>query len=152
MRKVMSYVLTLLNFALFLLVFIATRDLYQTLFTVLYGVATERDMSAFQVSASLRTLDMVGMLVMGIGVIVLIIVIQSAYERARSGVQLGARFAIVFGVQVAWVGFTRVLILLMPVGVSHMALDSYTLLPLVAGSAAIVAGILLRRRSLAPRS
>ena len=148
----MSYVLTLLNFGLFLLVFIATRDLYQTLFAVLYGAATDRDMSAFQVSAGLRTLDMVGMFVMGIAVIVLIIVIQSAYERARSGVQLGARFAIVFGVQVAWVGFTRVLIWLMPVGVSHMALDSYTLLPLVVGSAAIVAGILLRRRSLASRS
>ena len=148
----MSYVLTLLNFALFLLVFIATRDLYQTLFTVLYGVATERDMSAFQVSAGLRTLDMVGMLVMGIGVIVLIIVIQSAYERARSGIQLGARFATVFGMQVAWVGLTRVLIWLTPVGVRHMALDSYTLLPLAAGGAAIVAGILLRRRIAASRS
>ena len=152
MRKVLSYALTLVNFGLFLLVFIVTRDLYQTLFAMLYGVATAHDMSAFQVSAGLRTLDMVGMFVMGIAAIVLIIMIQSAYEGARSGTQLAARFATVFGLQVLWIGATRVLIWLMPVGVRHMALDSYTLLPLLAGSAAIVAGILLRRRTSAPRS
>lgn len=152
MRKALSYLLTLLNFALFLLVFIVTRDLYQTLFAMLYGMATAHDMSAFQVSAGLRTLDMVGMFVMGIAAIVLIIVIQSAYERARSGVQLGARFATVLGLQLAWVGCTRVLIWLLPVGVRHVALDRYTLLPLVAGGAAIAIGILLRRRAPASRS
>ena len=87
--------------ACFLLVFIVTRDLYQTLFAVLYGMATAHDMSAFQVSAGLRTLDMVGMFVMGLAAIVLVIMIQATYERARSGVQLGARFATVFGLQVA---------------------------------------------------
>ena len=152
MRKVLSYVLTLVNFAAFLLVFIATRDLYQTLFALLYGVATARDMSAFQVSAALRTFDMVGMFVMGLAAIVLIIVIQSAYERARSGVQLTARFCTVLGLQVAWVGFTRVLVWLMPVGVRGVGLDRYTLLPLAAGGAAIAVGILLRRRTPAPRS
>ena len=100
MRKVLSYALTLVNFAGFLLVFVVTRDLYRTLFAVLYGVATSRDMSAFQVSAALRTFDMVGMLVMGLAAIVLIIVIQSVYEGARDGVQLGARFATVSGLQV----------------------------------------------------
>ena len=152
MRKALSYVLTLLNFGLFLLVFIVTRDLYQTLFAVLYGMATAHDMSAFQVSASLRTLDMVGMFVMGLAAIVLVIMIQATYERARSGIQLGARFATVFGLQVLWIGVTRVLIWLMPVGVRHVALDRYTLLPLVAGGAAIAVGILLRRRTSAPRS
>lgn len=152
MRTVLSYALTLLNFAVFLLLFIVTRDLYQTLFAVLYEAATARDMSAFQVSASLRTLDMVGMFVMGLGAIVLIIVIQSAYERARSGIQLGARFATVLGLQLAWIGFARVLIWLMPVGVRHVALDLYTLLPLVAGGAAIAVGILLRWRTAASRS
>ena len=143
--------LTLLNFGLFLLVFIVTRDLYQTLFAVLYGVATERDMSAFQVSAALRTLDMVGMFIMGIAAIVLVIVIQAAYERARGGVQLAARFMAVFGLQVAWIGLARVLIWVMPVGVRHVALDRYTLLPLAAGGAAILVGILLRRRTSASR-
>lgn len=152
MRKALSYVLTLLNFGLFLLVFIVTRDLYQTLFAVLYGMATAHDMSAFQVSAGLRTLDMVGMFVMGLAAIVLVIMIQATYERARSGIQLGARFATVFGLQVLWIGVTRVLIWLMPVGVRHVALDRYTLLPLVAGGAAIAVGILLRRRTSAPRS
>ena len=152
MRKAMSYVLTLLNFGLFLLVFIATRDLYRTLFAVLYGAATERDMSAFQVSAALRTSDMVGMFVMGIAVIVLIIVIQSSYDGARSGVQLTARFATVLGLQVAWIGFTRVLVWLVPVGVRNMGLDGYTLIPLAAGGAAIAVGILLRRRASASRS
>ena len=152
MRKALSYVLTLLNFGLFLLVFIATRDLYRTLFAVLYGEATARDMSAFQVSAALRTFDMVGMLVMGIAVIVLIIVIQSSYEKARSGVQLTARFATVLGLQVAWVGVTRVLAWLLPVGVHNMGLDGYTLIPLAAGGAAIAVGILLRRRTPASRS
>ena len=152
MLKALSYLLTLLNFGLFLLVFVVTRDLYQTLFALLYGVATAHDMSAFQVSAGLRTLDMVGMFLMGLAAIVLVIVIQSVYERARSGVQLAARFAMVLGLQVAWVGVTRVLVWLMPVGVRHVALDRYTLLPLVAGIAAIVAGILLRRRTSAPRS
>ena len=151
MRKALSYVLTLLNFGVFLLVFIVTRDLYQTLFAVLYGVATERDMSAFQVSAALRTLDMVGMFLMGIAAIVLVIVIQASYERSRSGMQLTARFATVIGLQVTWIGLSRVLIWLMPVGVSHMALDRYTLLPLVAGGAAVAAGILLRRRVPASR-
>ena len=152
MRKALSYVLTLLNFGLFLLVFIVTRDLYQTLFAMLYGVATERDMSAFQVSAGLRTLDMVGMFVMGIGAIVLVIVIQAAYERARSGIQLAARFMTVLGLQVAWIGLTRILIWATPVGVRHVALDRYTLLPLAAGGAAILVGILLRRRISASRS
>ena len=152
MRKVLSYLLTLVNFAAFLLVFIATRDLYQTLFALLYGVATARDMSAFQVSAALRTFDMVGMFVMGLAAIVLIIVIQSAYERARNGIQLTARFLTVFGLQVAWVGFTRVVVWLMPLGVRGVGLDGYTLLPLVAGSAAIAVGILMRRRSPASRS
>ena len=146
MRKVLGYALTLVNFAAFLLVFIVTRDLYQTLFALLYGVATARDMSAFQVSAALRTFDMVGMFVMGLAVIVLIIVIQSAYERARSGVQLTARFATVAGLQVAWIGFTRVVVWLMPIGVRG-GLDGYTLIPLVAGSAAIAVGILLRQRT-----
>jgi hypothetical protein len=152
MLKALSYVLTLLNFAVFLLVFIVTRDLYQTLFAVLYGAATERDMSAFQVSAALRTLDMVGMFVMGVGAIVLVIVIQAFYERARTGMQLGARFLTMAGLQVAWIGLTRVLIWAMPVGVRHIALDRYTLLPLAAGGAAIVAGILLRRRIAASQS
>ena len=151
MRKVFSYALTLLNFGLFLLVFVVTRDLYHTLFALLYGVATARDMSAFQVSAALRTIDMVGLFVMGLAVIVLIIVIEASYERARSGIQLAARFATVLGVQVAWIGFTRVLVWLIPVDVGSVGLDRYTLLPLVAGSAAIVVGILLRRRVPASR-
>ena len=152
MLKALSYVLTLLNFAVFLLVFIVTRDLYQTLFAVLYGVATERDMSAFQVSAALRTLDMVGMFLMGIGAIVLVIVIQAFYERARGGMQLASRSLTVAGLQVAWIGLARVLIWVMPVGVRHVALDRYTLLPLAAGGAAIVAAILLRRRAAASLS
>ena len=152
MRKVLSYVLTLVNFGGFLLVFIVTRDLYRTLFAVLYGLATSRDMSAFQVSAALRTFDMVGMFVMGLAAIVLIIVIQTLYERARDGVQLGARFATVSGLQVAWVGVTRVLVWLLPVGVHGMGLDGYTLVPLAAGGAAITVGILLRRRTPASRS
>lgn len=152
MRKALSYVLTLGNFGLFLLVFVATRDLYRTLFAMLYGMATERDMSAFQVSAALRTFDMVGMFVMGLAAIVLIIMIQSSYEGARSGVQLTARFATVLGLQVAWIGFTRVLVWLMPVGVRDMGLDSYTLAPLVGGGAAIAVGILLRRRTSTSRS
>ena len=152
MRKVLSYALTLVNFAGFLLVFVVTRDLYRTLFAVLYGVATSRDMSAFQVSAALRTFDMVGMFVMGLAAIVLIIVIQSVYEGARSGVQLGARFATVSGLQVGWIGITRVLVWLLPVGVHDMGLDGYTLIPLAAGGAAIAVGILLRRRTPASRS
>ena len=151
MRKVLSYALTLLNFGLFLLVFVVTRDLYQTLFAFLYGLATAHDMSAFQVSAALRTFDMVGMFVMGLAVIVLIIVIESFFERARSGVQLAARFATVLGLQVAWIGFTRVLVWLLPVSGRGVGLDIYTLLPLAAGGAAIVAGILLRRRIPASR-
>ena len=152
MRKVLSYLLTLVNFGGFLLVFVVTRDLYRTLFAVLYGLATSRDMSAFQVSAALRTFDMVGMFVMGLAAIVLIIVIQSVYEAARDGVQLGARFATVSGLQVAWIGITRVLVWLLPVGVHDMGLDGYTLVPLVAGGAAIAVGILLRRRTPASRS
>ena len=152
MRKVLSYLLTLVNFGGFLLVFVVTRDLYRTLFAVLYSLATSRDMSAFQVSAALRTFDMVGMFVMGLAAIVLIIVIQSVYEAARDGVQLGARFATVSGLQVAWIGFTRVLVWLLPVGVHDMGLDGYTLIPLAAGGAAIAVGILLRRRTAAPRS
>lgn len=151
MRQVLSYALTLLNFGLFLLVFVVTRDLYQTLFAFLYGVATAHDMSAFQVSAALRTFDMVGMFVMGLAVIVLIIVIESFFGRARSGVQLAARFATVLGLQVAWIGFTRVLVWLLPVSVRSVGLDIYTLLPLAAGGAAIVVGILLRRRVPASR-
>ena len=146
MRKVLGYALTLVNFAAFLLVFIATRDLYQTLFALVYGVATARDMSAFQVSAALRTFDMVGMFVMGLAVIVLIIVIQTAYERARSGVQLAARFATVAGLQMAWIGCTRVVVGLLPLGVPGVGVDGYTLIPLAAGSAAIAVGILLRQR------
>ena len=38
------------------------------------------------------------------------------------------------GVQVAWIGFTRVLVWLIPVDVGSVGLDRYTLLPLVAGS------------------
>ncbi|MDE0448133.1 MAG: hypothetical protein OXH96_15825 [Spirochaetaceae bacterium] len=152
MRKVLSYLLTLVNFAGFLLVFVVTRDLYRTLFAVLYGLATSRDMSAFQVSAALRTFDMVGMFVMGLAAIVLIIVIQSVYEGARDGVQLGARFATVSGMQMAWIGATRVLVWLLPVGVHDMGLDGYTLVPLAAGGAAIAVGILLRRRTSASRS
>ena len=79
--------------------------------------------------------------------IVLIIVIQTAYERARSGVQLTARFATVAGLQVAWIGFTRVVVWLLPIGVRGVGLDGYTLIPLVAGSAAIAVGILLRQRT-----
>ena len=152
MRRVLSYVLTLVNFALFLLVFIVTRDLYQTLFVFFYRLATARDLSAFRVSALLRTFDMVSMFVMGLGVIVLIIVIQAAFERARSGVQLGARFALVIGLQLVWVGATRVLVWMIPAGVRTFGLDGYTLLPLAAGGAAVVAAIVLRRRPSTSRS
>ena len=152
MRRVLAYVLTLLNFALFLLTFIATRDLYQTLFALFYRLGTDRDMSAFQVSALLRTGDMVGMFVMGLAVIVLIIVIQSVYERARDYAQLGVRFALVLGLQLLWIGLTRVLVWLIPVGVATFGLDEYTLVPLLAGGAAVVAAIVLRRRPSASRS
>ena len=146
MRRVLSYALTLLNFALFLLVFIVTRDLYQTLFVFFYRLATAREMSAFRVSALLRTFDMVGLFVLGLVVIVLIIVIQAAYERARNSAQLGARFALVIGLQLMWIGATRVIVWIIPAGVRNLSLDVYTLLPLAAGGAALVAGIMLRRR------
>jgi hypothetical protein len=146
MRRVLSYALTLLNFALFLLVFIVTRDLYQTLFVFFYRLATAREMSAFRVSALLRTFDMVGLFGLGLVVIVLIIVIQAAYERARSSAQLGARFALVIGLQLMWIGATRVIVWIIPAGVRNLSLDAYTLLPLAAGGAALVAGIMLRRR------
>ena len=107
MRRVLGYALTLLNFGLFLLVFVATRDLYKTLFAFFYYLATDRDMSAFRVSALLRTGDMVGMFFMGLALIVLIIVIQASYERSRDYAQLGARFALVLGLQLVWIGFTR---------------------------------------------
>ena len=146
MRRVLSYALTLLNFALFLLVFIVTRDLYQTLFVFFYRLATAREMSAFRVSALLRTFDMVGLFGLGLVVIVLIIVIQAAYERARNSAQLGARFALVIGLQLMWIGATRVIVWIIPAGVPNLSLDAYTLLPLAAGGAALVAGIMLRRR------
>ena len=116
MRRVVGYLLTLLNFGLFLLVFVATRDLYKTLFAFFYYLAIDRDMSAFRVSSLLRTGDMVGMFFMGLAVIVLIIVIQAAYERTRDFAQLGVRFALVFGLQLVWIGFTRVLVAIIPVG------------------------------------
>ena len=152
MRRVVGYVLTLLNFGLFLLVFIATRDLYKTLFAFFYYLATERDMSAFRVSSLLRTGDMVGMFFMGLVTIVLIIVIQAAYERTRDFAQLGARFALVLGLQLVWIGFTRVLVSIIPVGVPTFAIDLYTMVPLCAGGAAVVAAIVLRRRPSASRS
>ena len=153
MRRVVGYLLTLLNFGLFLLVFIATRDLYKTLFAFFYYLATERDMSAFRVSSLLRTGDMVGMFFMGLAVIVLIIVIQAAYERTRDFAQLGVRFALVFGLQLVWIGFTRVLVAIIPVmDVPTFGIDGYTLVPLVAGGAAVVAAIVFRRRPSASRS
>ena len=152
MRRAVGYVLTLLNFGLFLLVFIATRDLYKTLFAFFYYLATERDMSAFRVSSLLRTGDMVGMFFMGLATIVLIILIQAAYERTRNFAQLGARFALVVGLQLVWIGFTRVLVSIIPVGVPTFAIDLYTLVPLFAGAAAVVAAIVLRRRPSASRS
>ena len=153
MRRVVGYLLTLLNFGLFLLVFIATRDFYKTLFAFFYYLAIDRDMSAFRVSSLLRTGDMVGMFFMGLAVIVLIIVIQAAYERTRDYAQLGARFALVFGLQLVWIGFTRVLVAIIPVGdVPTFGIDGYTLVPLVAGGAAVVAAIVFRRRPSASRS
>ena len=152
MRRVVGYLLTLLNFGLFLLVFVATRDLYKTLFAFFYYLATDRDMSAFRVSALLRTGDMVGMFFMGLAVIVLIIVIQAAYERTRDFAQLGARFALVFGLQLVWIGFTRVLVSVIPAGVPTFGIDGYTLVPLFAGGAAVFAAIVLRRRPSASRS
>ena len=153
MRRVVGYLLTLLNFGLFLLVFVATRDLYKTLFAFFYYLAIDRDMSAFRVSSLLRTGDMVGMFFMGLAVIVLIIVIQAAYERTRDFAQLGVRFALVFGLQLVWIGFTRVLVAIIPVGdVPTFGIDGYTLVPLVAGGAAVVAAIVLRRRRSASRS
>ena len=153
MRRVVGYLLTLLNFGLFLLVFIATRDFYKTLFAFFYYLGIDRDMSAFRVSSLLRTGDMVGMFFMGLAVIVLIIVIQAAYERTRDYAQLGARFALVFGLQLVWIGFTRVLVAIIPVGdVPTFGIDGYTLVPLVAGGAAVVAAIVLRRRPSASRS
>ena len=153
MRRVVGYLLTLLNFGLFLLVFITTRDLYKTLFAFFYYLAIDRDMSAFRVSSLLRTGDMVGMFFMGLAVIVLIIVIQAAYERTRDFAQLGVRFALVFGLQLGWIGFTRVLVAIIPVGdVPTFGIDGYTLVPLVAGGAAVVAAIVFRRRRSASRS
>ena len=152
MRRVVGYLLTLLNFGLFLLVFIATRDLYKTLFAFFYYLATERDVSAFRVSALLRTGDMVGMFFMGLAIIVLIIVIQAAYERTRDFAQLGARFALVLGLQLVWIGFTRVLVSVIPVDVATFGIDLYTLVPLFAGGAAVAAAIVLRRRPSASRS
>ena len=111
-----------------------------------YRLATAREMSAFRVSALLRTFDMVGLFGLGLVVIVLIIVIQAAYERARNSAQLGARFALVIGLQLMWIGATRVIVWIIPAGVRNLSLDAYTLLPLAAGGAALVAGIMLRRR------
>ena len=149
MRRVVGYLLTLLNFGLFLLVFVATRDLYKTLFAFFYYLAIDRDMSAFRVSSLLRTGDMVGMFFMGLAVIVLIIVIQAAYERTRDFAQLGARFALVFGLQLVWIGFTRVLVAIIPVGdVPTFGIDGYTLVPLVAGGAAVVAAICVATASI----
>lgn len=146
MLRVLSYVFTLVNFALFLLVFLVTRDLYQTLFAFFYRLATAGEMSAFRVSALLRTFDMVGLFVLGLAMIVLTIVIQAAYERARGGTRLGARFALVTGLQLTWIGATRVLVWMIPASGRNLSLDGYTLLPLAAGGAAVVAGIMLRRR------
>jgi len=152
MRRVVGYLLTLLNFGLFLLVFVATRDLYKALFAFFYYLAIDRDMSAFRVSSLLRTGDMVGMFFMGLATIVLIIVIQAAYERTRDFAQLGARFALVFGLQLVWIGFTRVLVSIIPLDVATFGIDGFTLVPLVAGGAAVVAAIVLRRRPSASRS
>ncbi len=146
MLRVLSYVFTLLNFALFLLAFVVTRDLYQTLFAFFYRLATAGEMSAFRVSALLRTFDMVSLFVLGLAMIVLTIVIQAAYERARGGTRLGARFALVTGLQLTWIGATRVLVWLIPANERNLILDGYALLPLAAGGAAVVAGIMLRRR------
>ena len=146
MLRVLSYVFTLVNFALFLLVFLVTRDLYQTLFAFFYRLATAGEMSAFRVSALLRTFDMVGLFVLGLAMIVLTIVIQAAYERARDGTRLGARFALVTGLQLTWIGATRVLVWMIPASGRNLSLDGYTLLPLAAGGAAVIAGIMLRRR------
>ena len=146
MLRVLSYVFTLLNFALFLLAFVVTRDLYQTLFAFFYRLATAGEMSAFRVSALLRTFDMVSLFILGLAMIVLTIVIQAAYERARGGTRLGARFALVTGLQLTWIGATRVLVWLIPANERNLILDGYALLPLAAGGAAVFAGIMLRRR------
>lgn len=146
MRIVLSYAFTLLNFAVFLLAFVVTRDLYQTLFVFIYRVATAGEVSAFRVSALLRTVDMAAMFILGLGMIVLIIVIQAAYERAGALPRLGARFALVTGLQLTWIGATRVLVWMIPGNERNMVLDAITLLPLAAGAAAVVAGMLLKRR------
>lgn len=146
MRIVLSYAFTLLNFAVFLLAFVVTRDLYQTLFVFIYRVATAGEVSAFRVSALLRTVDMAAMFILGLGMIVLIIVIQAAYERAGGLSRLGARFAMVTGLQLTWIGATRVLVWMIPGNERNMVLDAITLLPLAAGAAAVVAGMLLKRR------
>lgn len=146
MRIVLSYAFTLLNFAVFLLAFVVTRDLYQTLFVFIYRVATAGEVSAFRVSALLRTVDMAAMFILGLGMIVLIIVIQAAYERAGGLSRLGARFTLVTGLQLTWIGATRVLVWMIPGNERNMVLDAITLLPLAAGAAAVVAGMLLKRR------
>lgn len=150
MRTVLAYAFTLLNFGLFLLAFVVTRDLYQTLFVFIYRLATAGEVSGFRVSALLRTVDMAAMFFLGLGMIVLIIVIQAAYERAGALSRLGARFALVTGWQLTWIGATRVLVWMIPGNERNMALDVITLLPLAAGGAAVVAGMLLRRRQSAP--
>ena len=150
MRIVLSYAFTLLNFGLFLLAFVVTRDLYQTLFVFIYQLATAGEVSGFRVSALLRTVDMAAMFILGLGMIVLIIVIQAAYERAGGLSRLGARFTLVTGWQLTWIGATRVLVWMIPGNERNMVLDAITLLPLAAGGAAVVAGMLLRRRQSAP--
>lgn len=150
MRTVLAYAFTLLNFGLFLLAFVVTRDLYQTLFVFIYRLVTAGEVSGFRVSALLRTVDMAAMFFLGLGMIVLIIVIQAAYERAGGLSRLGARFALVTGLQLTWIGATRVLVWMIPGNERNMALDVITLLPLAAGGAAVVAGMLLRRRQSAP--
>lgn len=150
MRQVLSYLLTLFNFAVFLLVFVVTRDLYQTLFVFFYRLATAAEVSAFRVSSVLRTFDMAAMFFMGLALIVVIILIQAAYDRAGTVSRLGARFALVIGLQLLWIGATRVLVWMIPDTGRNFGLDGYTLLPLAAGGAAVIAGMVLRRRLSAP--
>ena len=152
MRRLLSYVLTILNFGMFLLVFAVTRDLYQRIFVFFYRLGTEREISGFRMSALLRTIDMVSLFVMGLVVIVLIILIQAAYERASSMAQLSGRFAFVLGLQLVWIGASRVAAWLIPSGLGVLSLDLYTFVPLAAGGTAVIAGILLKRRVSASRN
>ena len=138
MIKGFSYLFVLINLVVFFPVFVSTRDAYRDLFVLIYKYRIENDVSVWEINGLFRSLDIAGVLIMGLATVIAVIIFEGWFQKSHSFGAMLQKFLLTFGMQVLWTVIMRLITWLIPysvniteLGISELILVSISITAII---------------------